>query len=105
MRVLLDECLPKKLKKAIRGHSVSTVVEMGWIGKKNGELLRLAASKFEVFITVDQNLGFQQNLGHSTIPIILLRVKDNRLESFLPLLPKIHQALDKPPSKLIRLEI
>ena len=101
---MLDECIPRKLKKTIHGHFVSTILEMGWTGKKNGELLRLAASKFDVFITIDQNIRFQQNLERALIPIILLRVKDNNFETFIPLLPKIHQALNQLPSKLIRLE-
>lgn len=60
MRVLLDECLPKKLKRdLLEYHEVSTVPEMGWAGKKSGELLKLAASKFDLFLTVDQNLTYQ----------------------------------------------
>ena len=55
MRVLFDECLPKSLKKEFQKYRVSTVPEMGWAGKSNGELLRLAKEKFDVFITIDQN--------------------------------------------------
>ncbi len=58
MKVLLDECLPKKLKREISdGHTIVTVPEQGWASKKNGELLRLAASEFDVFITIDNNLS------------------------------------------------
>lgn len=63
MRVLLDECLPRQLKWQLPGHDVATVPERGWAGTKNGELLRLAAAEFDVFVTVDQNLRFQRNLG------------------------------------------
>ncbi len=60
MRVLLDECLPRKLKREVQGHDVTTVPEMGWAGKKNGDLLRLAAPHFEAFVTMDQGIRFQQ---------------------------------------------
>jgi len=56
MRVLLDECLPRRLKREIVGYEVVTVPEAGWAGKSNGELLALAAERFDVFVTVDQNL-------------------------------------------------
>ena len=56
MRILLDECLPKKLKKDFSNHEVKTVPEMGWAGKKNGELLPLLENHFDIFITADQNL-------------------------------------------------
>lgn len=93
MKVLLDECLPKPLKRAFLDHSVSTVPEMGWAGKTNGELLKLAKDKFDVFVTVDQNLQYQQNLEESGIAIILVSIENNRSESFKPLLPKIQQSL------------
>jgi len=63
MRLLLDECVPRPLKRELTGHQVSTVVEMGWSNKRNGELLTLVrAEGFDAFLTVDQNLTFQQNL-------------------------------------------
>ena len=61
MRVLLDECVPRALRDDIRGHEVQTVAEAGWAGVKNGELLRLAAAAFDVLITVDRNLEYQQS--------------------------------------------
>jgi hypothetical protein len=64
MRLLLDECVPRPLKRDLPGHDVHTVVEMGWSSKRNGELLRLMlADRFEAFLTVDQNIEFQQNEG------------------------------------------
>ncbi|MSR76936.1 MAG: hypothetical protein EXS63_01730 [Candidatus Omnitrophica bacterium] len=95
MNVLLDECLPRKLKFEIKGHFVSTVTQEGWTGKKNGELLRLAEKKFAVFVTVDQNLSYQQNISKFKISVILLTAKDNDLETLKPFMPKVHQALDK----------
>jgi predicted nuclease of predicted toxin-antitoxin system len=89
MRLLLDECLPRTLAKEFRGHKMRTVPEMGWAGKKNGELLRLAEEKFDVFITLDQNLQYQQNLSKSSMAVILLSVKNNRFETIQPLVSKI----------------
>jgi Domain of unknown function (DUF5615) len=60
MRILLDESLPRRLKGELLGHDVSTVVECGWSGVKNGKLLTLAADNFDVFVTADQNLQNQQ---------------------------------------------
>ena len=94
MRVLLDECLPKTLKQEFQKYRVSTVPEMGWVGKTNGELIRLAKEKFDVFITIDQNLQYQQNLKESEMAIILLHVKNNRSETFNPLISKIKDALN-----------
>jgi len=62
MKVLIDECLPKKLKYALTGHFTQTVPEAGWAAKQNGELLRLAEEEFDVLLTNDQNMERQQNL-------------------------------------------
>lgn len=79
MKVLLDECVPRKLKREIANHEVVTVTEQGWSGIQNGELLNLAATKFDVFLTVDQNLSFQQNIKNFNIAIILMVARNNRL--------------------------
>lgn len=105
MKVLLDECLPKRLKQSFREHEVSTVPEMGWSGKTNGELLRLGRGKFKVFITVDQNLQYQQNLQGSGMAVVLMGVENNRYETFKPLLPKVQRALQTIQiGQLIRIE-
>ena len=93
MRVLLDECLPKRFKLTLKDHILSTVPEMGWAGKKNGELLTLAKGQFDVFVTVDQNLQYQQNLQNFDIGIILIVVKNSRYETLSPLIQKVQQAL------------
>ena len=94
MRVLLDECIPKRIKDQLKTyHQVSTVIEQGWSGKKNGELIRLAEVKFDSFITVDQNLAYQQNLKKSKIAILLLLAKDNKFETIRQFIPKIVKAL------------
>ena len=93
MRILLDECLPRKLKALLRECECSTAPEMGWAGKKNGELLRLAAGQFDVFLTSDRNLSFQQNLPGFSIAVIVLHAKTNRLESLAPLMPAVLEVL------------
>jgi hypothetical protein len=63
MKLLLDECLPRKFKNHLPGHECYTVPEIGWAGKKNGELLLLAEkSGFEIFLTLDQGMEYEQNL-------------------------------------------
>ena len=93
MRVLLDECVPRRLKRELSGHQVYTVTEHGWSGIKNGTLLALADKEFDVFLTVDQNLKYQQNLSAFQIAIILLVARDNRLQTLLPLMPEVREAL------------
>ena len=105
MKVLLDECLPKRLKQAFQRHIVSTVPEMGWAGKMNGELLKLAKGKFDVFVTVDQNLQYQQNLEDSNMAVVLLVIRNNRYETFKPLISKVQQALETiSTGRLVRIE-
>lgn len=78
MKLLLDECLPKKLKFEIKGHHASTVPDEGWAGKKNGELLRLMEkSGWEVFITADAGVKYQQNLKSTSLVIVVLSAKTN----------------------------
>lgn len=92
MKLLLDECLPKKLRQGFKGHEIKTAPEMGWAGKTNGELLELAASQFEAFITADQNLTFQQNLEKAKLGVLVLVAPDNKLETLISLIP---EALEK----------
>jgi hypothetical protein len=89
MRVLLDECLPWKLKRDIVGHEVATVADMGWRGIKNGALLRLAALQFDVLLTIDQNLPYQQNLTNTQLAVVMLTARSNRLASLRPLIPQV----------------
>ena len=79
MKVLLDECLDWRLSRDIVGHEVKTARQMGWSTIKNGELLALAAQEFDVFVTVDRNLSFQQNLPTFDIAVIVLGASSNRL--------------------------
>ncbi len=93
LRVLLDECLPKKLKRELHADLVVTVQEMGWSGRKNGELMTLARHQFDVFITADQNLQYQQNLAYATIGVIVLVASSNRIEALKPLMPEVNHVL------------
>ncbi|MFI4947726.1 MAG: DUF5615 family PIN-like protein [Alphaproteobacteria bacterium] len=94
MRILLDEQLPRHLARRIRGHHVRTVQQQGWAGLGNGELLRRAADDlFEVFVTSDQNLQFQQNLAGSPLMVIVLIAPSNKLEDLLPLVPSLLRAI------------
>jgi predicted nuclease of predicted toxin-antitoxin system len=93
MRVLLDECLPRKLKREFTEHEATTVPEMGWAGKKNGELMRLMTGQFEVFVTIDQNLTYQQNLSNAAVAVVMLAAPDNRLKTLKPLIPQVQETL------------
>ena len=88
----MDECVPRPLRRLLPGHEVATVQEMGWSGKRNGELLQLAADKFDVFMTSDRGILRQQNLTRTQIAIVSL--PSNDLESLERVAPKIHQAMD-----------
>ena len=89
MRLLLDECIDRRLAKELTGHEVKTVPQMWWAGIKNGELLALAEAAFDVFITVDRNLSFQQNLPKFNIAVLVLQARSNRLADLRPLIPKV----------------
>jgi len=91
MKVLLDECVPRIVKKRLTGHDISTVQEMGWAGVKNGELLTLAESQFEVFITTDKNLRYQQNLSQRKLAFMLL--PSNQVPIVEAALPAIEESL------------
>ncbi len=94
MRVLLDEQLPRRLARELTGHEVSTVQQQGWVGLKNGELLRCAADRgFEVFLTADRNLQFQQNLDRARLGVVVLVALSNRLDDLLPLVPDALKAI------------
>lgn len=93
MRVLLDECTPRKLRRELPGHEVHTVPEMGWSGTKNGALLRKAASEFDVLLTVDSNMEFQQNTAELPLAIIVLVAYKNDVDLLRPLMPHVRELL------------
>lgn len=93
MRVLLDECLPARLKRAFAGHAVRTVPETGWRSSKDGELLRLATGSFDVFVTIDRNIELQHDLSSFHLGFIIAHVKSNRLVDFQPVLSDLAEAI------------
>jgi predicted nuclease of predicted toxin-antitoxin system len=106
MRVLLDESLPRKLALELIGHDTQTVQRRGWSGLSNGELLRMASGEFEVLITGDRNLEFQQNPATLPLAVIVLIASNNRIETLRPLLPKMLEALKTlRPGQLVRLTL
>jgi predicted nuclease of predicted toxin-antitoxin system len=93
VRVLLDECLPRRLRSELTDHYVQTAAQMGWAGVKNGQLLQKAASEFDCFVTVDRNLQFQQHIGTLPVAVLVMRARGNRIEDLLPLMPEVRRAL------------
>jgi Domain of unknown function (DUF5615) len=94
MRILLDECIDRRFAREIIGYEVKTVPQMGWAGVKNGKLLTLAAEEFDVFVTVDRNLSFQQNLPQFDIAVVVLQAPSNSLAALKPLASKLLSVLD-----------
>lgn len=95
MKVLLDECVKRYLKKDFTGHEVTTVTEAKFNGLKNGQLLSAASGKYEVLVTTDQNLKYQQNLTQYQISILVLKSKRNSYKYLQPLMPKALEVLRK----------
>jgi hypothetical protein len=95
MRVLLDECLPRKLARELIGHECKTTPQMGWAGLKNGALLVQAAGQFDVFLTVDKRLPDQQKLANYDIAVVVLRCMTNDINDLKKLLPELLIVLPK----------
>jgi hypothetical protein len=89
MRILIDECLDWRLSRALTGHDCVSVQKMGWSGIKNGKLLALAQEEFDVFLTADRNLSFQQNTSKLEIAVVVLATGSTQLNKTLPLVPKV----------------
>ena len=94
MKLLLDECVTNYLKPEFTGHEVSTIEEAGFKGLKNGKLLAAASGNFDVFITVDQNLRFQQNLQNLEIAILVLKANRSTYPMLKPLVPRALEILE-----------
>jgi hypothetical protein len=95
VRVLLDECVDRRLATDIGGHDVTTVPDAGWAALKNGELLSRAQRDFDVFVTVDRNLPSQQDLSRFSIAVVILRASSNRVDHLRPLVPQLLSALPR----------
>ena len=93
MRVLLDECVPRRLKRDLPGHEYADGTGMGWASKRNGDLLRVAEHEFDVFVTVNQKLQDQQNLAAFNIAVIVLAAPNNTLAELSALIPKVLESL------------
>ena len=93
MKLLLDECTPSRLRLEFPGHEVQTVEQAGLKGLRNGALMRQASGRFEVLITVDQNLPFQHNIHAYSLAILILVGKSNRYSELKLLAPKALHAL------------
>jgi predicted nuclease of predicted toxin-antitoxin system len=93
MRILIDECLNWRLARALTGHYAISVQKMGWDGLTNGELLALAEREFDVFLTGDRNLSFQQDVIQYAIAVVVLHAASSQLHHTLPLIAKVLMAL------------
>jgi predicted nuclease of predicted toxin-antitoxin system len=93
MKLLLDECTPKRLSLDFTGHDARTVADVGLKGLKNGALLEHASHDFDVLITVDQNIPFQQNATSLPIAVVILKARSNRYSDLRTLIPKVLEIL------------
>jgi predicted nuclease of predicted toxin-antitoxin system len=90
MRILLDECVNPRVQRAFPSHEVKTVLDMGWRGATNGQLLALAEeNRFDVVVTVDENLSHQQNLRARSLGFVVVAVPDNNIRFFRPLFSEL----------------
>jgi hypothetical protein len=107
MRILLDECVPRPLKREFADYAIRTVVEMGWAGTKNGKLLKLMMEEnFTILLTTDQNLRHQQNLEEAGVAIVVMVAQTNRLPDLIPLVPNVYAALSSiEPGQVIEISI
>ena len=94
MRVLLDECVTRYLKRDFTGHEIFTVEEAGFKGLKNGRLLQAMSGHFDVLVTVDQNLQYQQNLTAHAVAIVVLRARRSTYPMLKPLMPELLERLE-----------
>lgn len=103
MRLILDECLPKRLTRELPGHDSVTVPMAGMAGLQNGDLLRRISGKFEGFITIDGNLAHQQNTGQLPFGVVVLAAPSNKIEDIRPLIPQILKTLQTlKPGQVVR---
>lgn len=93
MKLLLDECVTRQLKRDLAGHEVHTVEDARLKGLENGDLLKAASGVYEVLITVDRNIPYQQNLAGLNIAILILAAKRNSYVRLKPLIPRALSAL------------
>jgi predicted nuclease of predicted toxin-antitoxin system len=97
VKILLDECVDRRLARDLVGHAVTTVPRKGWAGIKNGDLLARAEKEFDVFVTVDRQIAIEHDLTRFTLAVILLRSRTNRLEHIRPLTAALLEQLEHAP--------
>ena len=103
MKILIDECLPRALKRHLRDHECRTVQEMGWSGKKNGELLTVAVGEQFVLVTIDQGMEHQQNFAVRNIALLVIEAASNQIEDLVPIMPAALAVLDNiEPGSVVR---
>jgi hypothetical protein len=103
MKVLIDENLPRKFAGYLPGHECRTVTECGWAGKKNGELLTLAEPLFDVLLTLDKSVPYQQEVASRTIAVLIVRARSNRIQDLLPFVSDCLATLERiRPGEVIR---
>jgi hypothetical protein len=96
VKILFDHCVTKPLRREFPHHEVKTAREMGWAALKNGRLLEEAtAAGFEVLLTVDQNIRYQQNLTGCSIAVVVLIAGGITVEDLRPLVPAVEKALTR----------
>ena len=95
MRILLDECVNAGVSNALPGHAVKTVAQTGWCGTADGPLLVLAQEQFDVFVTIDRSLEYQQNCKRFDLGFIIVHVRSNEISSYLHLFAQIKEAAEK----------
>ena len=95
MRILLDENIDRRLKGDLaEEHEILTVAQAGWAGKKNGELLRLAEQRFDIMLSTDKGIPFQQNVSRFDLAVVLLRARSNAYEDLAPLMDEVNRKLE-----------
>ena len=106
MRILIDECIDERFRNCLPGHHCQTARYAGFAELKNGDLLAAAeTSNFDVFLTVDQGIEYQQNLRDRTIAVVVFRAKSNRLKDLLSLLPRGLAQIDTiQPGQILKIE-
>lgn len=106
MKLLLDENLPKRLKLELKEFEISTVSYNGWAGKKNGELMKLMLeNNFDILLTFDKNLQFQQNFKKYSLSVFVLAAKDNTYNTLVELIPIVKEKIKsgiKPGTEIIK---
>ena len=102
MRILLDESVPGRLGALLIGHESVTVQRRGWSSIKNGKLLALAAAEFDVVLTADKGMEYQQNLATLPVAILIVLARSNRMEDMASAVPGILAALEDLPPRTLR---